>query len=450
MISRWTAFLRGLFSPVPEKEALREDKHALRNLQWSVFLSATFGYGLYYVCRLSINVLKKPLVDEGILSESELGIVGSALFFAYAVGKFVNGFLSDRVNIRRFMAFGLTVSSLVNIALGFSHSFWVFAILWGINGWVQSMGAPSSVVALSRWFTDKKRGSYYGFWSASHNIGEALTFIATAAIVSIARWQWGFYAAGIAGLAGAVIVMLFLHDSPQSKGLVPVIEQKGAAKSVGKMQLEVLKNPFIWILALSSAFMYISRYAVNSWGIFFLQNEKAYTAVEASSIVAVSSVCGIIGTVLSGVVSDRFFQGSRSIPALIFGIGNTLAVAMFTLIPKGYFFADIAAMVLFGLSIGVLICYLGGLMAVDIAPKKASGAALGIVGIASYIGAGLQDILSGSLIEDNKTMVDGITVYDFSSIRYFWIGAAALSCFLCAMLRKSTEKKKGSTDDIKK
>ena len=52
-------------------------------------------------------------------------------------------------------------------------------------------------------------------------------------------------------------------------------------------------------------------------------------------------------------------------------------------------------MVLFGLSIGVLICFLGGLMATDIAPKKASGAALGIVGIASYIGAGVQDILSG-------------------------------------------------------
>ena len=64
-------------------------------------------------------------------------------------------------------------------------------------------------------------------------------------------------------------------------------------------------------------------------------------------------------------------------------------------------------------------------MAVDIAPKKASGAALGVVGIASYIGAGVQDILSGQLIGASKTVIDGIAVYDFSSIRYFWIGAAA-------------------------
>lgn len=432
--------LFGFFAPLPSAGNLKEDKQTLKKLQWQVFLSATFGYGLYYVCRLSLSVVKKPLVDGGILTESELGIVGSALFFAYAIGKLVNGFLADRLNIKRFMAVGLIVSSVANLILGFSHTFWIFAVLWGVNGWVQSMGAPSSVVALSRWFIDRQRGSYYGFWSASHNIGEALTFIATAAVVSVAGWQWGFWAAGVAGLVGAVAVLLFMHDSPQGKGLVPVMAKKEAENSVGKMQLEVLKNPFIWILALSSACMYVSRYAVNSWGIFFLQNEKAYTAVEASSIVAVSSVCGIIGTVLSGVISDRFFRGNRNVPALIFGIGNTLSIALFTLVPKGYFVVDIVAMVFFGLSIGVLICYLGGLMAVDIAPKKASGAALGVVGIASYIGAGLQDILSGNLIGDSKVMVDGMAVYDFSSIRFFWIGAAALSCVLCATLWKATKR----------
>jgi OPA family sugar phosphate sensor protein UhpC-like MFS transporter len=123
---------------------------------------------------------------------------------------------------------------------------------------------------------------------------------------------------------------------------------------------------------------------------------------------------------------------------LIFGIGNTIAITMFVFVPQGYFVIDIFSMILFGLSIGVLICYLGGLMAVDIAPKKASGAALGVIGIASYIGAGIQDILSGNLIGDSKTVVEGMAAYDFSSIRYFWIGAAATSAILCASLWKVT------------
>lgn len=435
MIHRnFVAAIRRYFSPIPDKEVLIENKKKLNRLQWSFFISATLGYGLYYVCRMSLNVVKKPLVDGGILTEQELGIIGSALFFTYAIGKFANGFLGDRVNITRFMAVGLLVSSLVNILLGVSHSFWVFVVLWGVNGWVQSMGAPASVVGLSRWYTDKERGSYYGFWSASHNIGEAITFIATAFVVSIAGWRWGFGSAGIAGLIGAVVILLFMKDSPTSQGLPPVMSSKEREKSAGKAQVEVLKNPYIWILALSSACMYISRYAINSWGIFFLENQKAYSSVEASSIVAVSSVCGIVGTVLSGYLSDRLFKGNRVIPAIIFGICNTIAITLFVLVPKGYYYIDIFSMILFGLSIGVLICYLGGLMATDIAPKKASGAALGVVGIASYIGAGLQDILSGQLIGNSKTVVNSLSTYDFTSIRYFWIGAAALSVVFCIML----------------
>lgn len=433
--------MMNFFAPLPDREELVEDNKKLKRLQWSFFISATLGYGLYYVCRMSLNVVKKPLVDNNILTEQELGYVGSALFFSYAIGKLVNGFLGDRVNITRFMAVGLIISSLINIILGFSHSFWIFAILWGVNGWVQSMGAPSSVVGLSRWFTDKERGSYYGFWSASHNIGEAITFIATAAVVSVAGWRWGFEAAGIAGLIGAAIVMIFMKDSPTSQGLPSVIPPKERGKSAGMAQKEVLLNPYIWILALSSAFMYISRYAINSWGIFFLENQKAYSSVEASSIVAVNSVCGIIGTVLSGFLSDRLFKGNRVTPAVLFGILNTIAIAMFVLVPAGHHYLDILSMILFGLSIGVLICFLGGLMATDIAPKKASGAALGVVGIASYLGAGVQDILSGQFIGDSKSIsAAGVASYDFSSIQYFWIGAAALSVLFCALLWTAKKK----------
>ena len=50
--------------------------------------------------------------------------------------------------------------------------------------------------------------------------------------------------------------------------------------------------------------------------------------------------------------------------------------------PGRHFWIDALSMVLFGTAIGVLLCFLGGLMAVDIAPRNASGAALGIVGIA--------------------------------------------------------------------
>ena len=418
-------------------------------LRWQVFLSATIGYGLYYVCRLSLNVIKKPIVDAGVLSEGELGMIGSGLFITYAVGKLCNGFLADRSNIRRFMSIGLLVTALINLVLGFTTSFGFFLVLWALNGWAQSMGAAPCVVALSRWYGNKERGSFYGFWSSSHNIGEALTFIATSAIVATFGWQWGFKGAGLIGLVGFAIVALFMRDTPQSQGLPSIAEYKGdiapetkseeSGKSVGELQKMVLKNPAIWMLALASAFMYISRYAVNSWGIFYLETEKGYTNLEASAIISISSVCGIIGTISSGFVSDVLFKGKRNAPAVIFGLMNILGLVLFMYGPKSM---DAVSMVIFGLAIGALICYLGGLMATDVAPKGASGAALGVVGIASYIGAAVQDAISGFAIQSGKTVGEGAAAYDFSSVAYFWVGAAVLSvvCTVIVWIMASRKK----------
>ena len=109
---------------------------------------------------------------------------------------------------------------------------------------------------------------------------------------------------------------------------------------------------------------------------------------------------------------------------------NLLSLAAFLFVPAGYFWLDCVIVVLFGLSIGVLICFLGGLMAVDIAPAEAAGATAGVIGMASYAAAGMQDIVSGYLIEGRKTIVDGVAQYDFSAIRIFWLVAAAASLAL--------------------
>ena len=150
MINKIAQFYKVL---APKKELIPQEsiESKYKRLRWSVFISATIGYSLYYVCRLSLSIIKKPLVDANILNESELGMMGSALFFSYAAGKLFNGFLADKSNISRFMSTGLLLSALINLILGFTSSFVVFTVLWGISGWFQSMGAAPAVISLSRW-----------------------------------------------------------------------------------------------------------------------------------------------------------------------------------------------------------------------------------------------------------------------------------------------------------
>ncbi|MDR0902409.1 MAG: MFS transporter [Opitutaceae bacterium] len=476
MLKRLLAFYRAS-PPAPVRQPPGGGADALyKRLRWQVLVAGTLGYSLFYVCRTTLNVIKKPMLDAGLLDPSQLGTVGSALFFTYAIGKFVNGFLADHANIKRLMATGLALSATANLVVGVMGFVSIssavlaaiFAVMWGISGWGQSVGSPCAVIGLTRWYPLRQRGTYYGIFSLSHNLGEWLSFLFVGLLVSGAGWQWGFWGAALAGVAGVAIILLLLHDNPESRGL-PAVEvlageasapKAGPSESTLSLQRLALRTPGVWILAGASAFMYMSRYAVNSWGVLFLQETKApmlrglepvvrdvlgffgkdsgegnSLLVVATSLISINALLGIFGTVLSGWFSDKFFKGSRRAPALIFGVSNALSLGLF-LYGGNSAIVNIISMVLFGISIGVLICFLGGLMAVDLVPRKAAGAAMGVVGLASYVAAGLQEIVSGRLIDARVTVVEGVKHYDFSHAAFFWLAASIISFLLPLLCRK--------------
>ena len=169
-----------------------------RSYRMRVMLAITVGYAFAYTCRLALSIVKKPLIDAGIFSPTDLGLIGSALLYSYALGKLVNGFLADHANIRVFFAFGVLVSALINVAMGFSTLLWVSVALWALNGWFQGFGAPSGIVSLAQWFGNRERGRFYGIWSTAHSIGEGLTFVAIGALVAWFGWRGGLLGPGSA------------------------------------------------------------------------------------------------------------------------------------------------------------------------------------------------------------------------------------------------------------
>ena len=412
-----------------------------------ILIAITVGYGIAYTCRLGLSVVKKPLIDNDIFTAVELGDIGAALLYTYALGKLTNGFLADHANLKRFFAFGVLFSALANLLMGRTEFLWIWILLWGINGWFQGFGAPTGAVSLANWFSTRERGKYYGIWSTGHALGEGLTFVGSAALVSIFGWQAGFWGPGILCIFVAIAIYLTMQDRPATLGLpsisvwkndhppesaaVPDPEQK-----TSKIQLGILKRPAVWILGLSSATMYMTRYAINSWGFLYLQEEKGYSLVEAGGILGLNTVAGLAGCVAYGFISDNLFKAKRPPVTLIFGILEIIALVVIFFAPPGNPVLLTAAFVLYGFMLSGLLAALGGLFAIDIVPKRAAGAAMGFIGIFSYIGAGIQDKISGVLIEQGTTIIEGVRHYDFSKVVIFWIGSSILSMILALTLWK--------------
>ena len=408
-----------------------------RNRRLRVFIWLVLGYGFFYTCRLSLSVAKKPMLDDGILSVEQMGIIGSVLLYVYAFGKFFNGFLADRANIRRFMSTALLLSAIANLLFGSMNNFYLFAALWAFNGWFQSIGSAPSVVSICQWFSQRERGTRYGIWAGAHNIGEGLTFVGTALVVNAFGWRWGFWGPGVACVIVAMILYINLADRPQTYGLPSVADYKDdhpTGKSLDRptasLQMMVLKSPIVWVLGLSSACMYIARYAINSWAIFYLQEGKGYELVAAASAMSAYPIFGLLGAVFSGFLSDRFFNARRNVPTLLYGLLLIGSLCLFYYAPPGYLLVDTVALAGFGFAIGGLIVFLAGLIAVDLMPVRAAGAVKGIIGLFSYLGAASQDWISGVLIENTKTVVGGVTSYSFDTVFYFWISASVVSLLL--------------------
>ncbi len=435
---------------VPENDV--QDRY--RRLRNMTFWGTTAAYSLFYLCRLSMGVVKKPLIDEGLFSASELGVIASAFYFVYAIGKFLNGFIADYCNVRRYMATGLVISAVINLLMGLfglTNGYmgvpkWalyvMFVGLWGLNGWVLSMGSPSGIVSLSRWFPQSRRGTFYSIFCSTPYIGEALSMVVTGSIVAAFGWEYGFLASALGGFLGVGIILHFVSDTPQSKGLPSIQEISGElVKKADKMptrevQIMILKNPAIWVIALSCAFINLTKYGIMEWGVLYLQGARDFSLETSSWIIGFSAVFAILGTVGAGWLSDVVFRGDRVWPALISGVISLVSLALFLFVDADKWMMAVFVSV-FSLSVGVLYCIVSGLMAIDIVPRKATGAALGVVGISSYIAIGLQNIVSGQLI-DRYVTADG---YDFAPVAMFWLAAVLIS-FVVPVLNWKKMKRK--------
>ena len=189
--------------------------------------------------------------------------------------------------------------------------------------------------------------------------------------------------------------------------------------------------------------MYVTRYALNSWGNVYLQEIRGFDLFDANLFIFLNTAAGIMGCVAYGYVSDKVFAARRPPTNLIFGLMEVIPLIVIFYGPANSVVLA-AALIVYGFGLSGILASLGGLFAIDIAPKKVAGAAMGFIGIFSYFGAGMQDYISGMLIYDSELQFvfsvgdqsPTVYFYDYSVPIMFWVGASVVSILLASSLWK--------------
>ncbi|ANI28296.1 phosphoglycerate transporter [Yersinia entomophaga] len=380
---------------------------------FSIFI----GYLSYYIVRNNFTLSTPYLKEQLHLSATEIGMLSSCMLIAYGISKGIMSSLADKANPKVYMAMGLLLCALVNVGLGFSGAFWLFAVLVIFNGFFQGMGVGPSFITIANWFPRRERGRVGAIWNISHNVGGGVVapIVGGAfAILGSEHWQTASYIvpAIIAVILGSMVLLLG-KGSPVSEGLPPLQEimpealviepvkagQK-APENMSAFQIfctYVLKNKHAWYVSFVDVFVYMVRFGMISWLPIYLLTEKHFTKGEMSVAFLFFEWAAIPSTLLAGWLSDKFFRGRRMPLAMI-------CMVMIFICLIGYWQCDSLLMVTFFAAIvGCLIYvpqFLASVQTMEIVPSFAVGSAVGLRGFMSYIlGASLGTSLFGVMVD---------------------------------------------------
>lgn len=368
------------------------------------------GYIVFYFTRKSYTFVMPQMIHTMHYTKAELGLLSTLFYIIYGMSKFFSGMLSDRSNPRYFMAIGLLMTGVINILFGFASSLLVLAILWGINAYFQGWGWPPCARLLTHWYSQRERGRWWAIWNTSHNVGGALIpLIAAYAILMTASWRMGMIIPGIIAILVSYFVFNRLRDIPAAIGLPPIEEYRNDYPSKHKPSDDklpmrellvkyVIRNKYIWMLAISYVLLYVVRTGLNDWGAVYL-NEKGASVVDADTCMAFFEIGGFFGSLVAGWCSDIIFRGKRGPVNVIFAVGIVFAVAGFWLIPG----TNLVLHSILVFCIGFLVFgpqMLVGVAAAELSHKKAAGTATGFLGLFGYIGAALSGFPLGLISQD--------------------------------------------------
>jgi OPA family glycerol-3-phosphate transporter-like MFS transporter/OPA family sugar phosphate sensor protein UhpC-like MFS transporter len=250
----------------------------------------------------------------------------------------------------------------------------------------------------------------WGIWNASHMVGGAGILLLAGWLGDAYGWRAVFLVpAGIAVVTSGVL-LVWLRDTPGSLGLPPVETYTGggeagavepplpAAEYRALLRRRVFGNRVVWLASIGNFFVYTVRLAMLNWAPTFLAQEKGVKLVHAGAITAGFEVCGLVGALVAGWLTDRFTGARRAPVCAVFMLITAAAIVWMRVLPHGNLVGAIAGL----FAIGFFVYgpqFLVGVMVTDQAGKHAAAAAIGLTGVFGYASATVSGIGLGAVLD---------------------------------------------------
>jgi MFS family permease len=347
---------------------------------------------LNFYDRHVIGALTEPIRKEFGLNDSQVGLMGSAFIWLYALVGLPLGRVADRWSRRKLLAGGMLVWSALTAtaAMAVNFTMLLFSRLGFAVG--EAVVAPAATSWIGDLFPAYERSRPLALFMLGVPVGGALSYFFSGPVAQQYGWRTAMV---LAAVPAVILIPILLRLAEPSRGAAELHREPIAKSSM----TAILKIPTMWWIIASGALLNFNMYAIGTFLPAFLSRIHGLTLARSGIATGiVFAIGGVSGGLLAGRWGDRVIRQRKN--------GRLLAAAAIAAIgaPAGYLgigaSGAVAAIALITVAYGTLNAYYGLVYSAiqDIVAPAMRGTAMAIYFMAMYMcGASFGPLLTGKL-----------------------------------------------------
>ncbi|MGY3696233.1 ACS family glucarate transporter-like MFS transporter [Bradyrhizobium sp. USDA 3240] len=356
-----------------------------------------------YADRATLSIAGPALSKELHLDPVAMGYVFSAFGWSYVIAQVPCGWLLDRYGSKWVYAISIIVWSIFTAMqglTGFLSAGAAVVLLFGLRflvGFAEAPSFPANARIVAAWFPGNERGTASAFFNSGQYFATVIFAPLMGWIAHEYGWRHVFYVMGGLGIIMGIAWIKTIYEPKDHPGIneaeFDYIKQGGAlvdmdAAKAGKAHDSGPGWDHIRQLLANRMMLgvYIGQYCINTLTYFFLTwfpvylvKERGLSILQAGFVATLPALCGFVGGVLGGVISDYLLRrtGSltiaRKIP-IVGGMLLSMVIIACNYVDSQALVIGFMALAFFGKGIGAL----GWAVVSDTSPKEAGGVSGGL------------------------------------------------------------------------
>lgn len=285
-----------------------------------VILLFAAAYLVSYVTRINFGAIISEMEADTGLARSLLSQAVTAAFVTYGGGQLISGFLGDRIQPKKLVAFGFMLTAAMNLLIPLCGNPWLMTAIWAVNGFAQSLMWPPLVRLMVTLLNgeDYKRACFVVSCAAS--IGTILVYLASPLLITISGWRMVFVSAAVCALLMLVVWQKFCLDIPTEKK-----EKQSTSKSG-----EGLFSPLLVMILVAIICCGVLRDGVTTWMPSYIS--ETYQMSSAASILSgvIMPIFGILCNRVAMMIYRRMPNNPVLCASILYALGTVSALGINT------------------------------------------------------------------------------------------------------------------------